>query len=406
MTATKNIIIKLTNQAVWFNDEVFLALKNTNLPAGEFEFTQGRDIFWESEMLAFDRDSGALTIRIVNFRPAMIDDFLNQKPKAEVKQLIFKDLYWPALNADLSVYKKSSFVHLLSDHMPSQIADGKDSVLHIRAEIPFSKLRFGAGFVSFDYKFLWKDEKETIKIQNNHILPEFEYIKSYFARHFNNRNLSVLMVVTKSGKTINHIKATSPQIERIKDVAIDTIKFVRLDALKKPPKFIKEIDKSLFTPEDIFDPFDRSLLGTNNLTQKEILDHIMSWEGIRNKKHLEYLAGNLHDSSEKIMFTLTPKFGFVFTALGDKMVHYIWEMLNTNATYIWSFDPILCKKKDQLEKIEVVISFIRNHGRDAYLRNHPAHEDVIFRRIMHQGAGSQLVDYFPRWRHSIMETIF
>jgi hypothetical protein len=406
MSATKNIIIKLTNQAVWFNDEIFLALKNTNLPAGEFEFSQGRHIYWESEMMAFDRDSGALSVRVVNYRPVMIDDFLNQKPKAEVKKLIFNDLYWPALNADLSVYKKSSFVHLLSDIMPSQITDGKDSVLHIRAEIPFSKLSFGAGFVSFDYKFLWKDEKERIKILNGHILPEFEYIKSYFARHFNNRNLSALIVVTKSGKTIKHIKATSPQIERLKDVAIDTIKFVRLDALKKPPKFIKEIDKSLFTSEDIFDPFDRSLLGTNSFTQKEILDHIMSWEGVRNKKHLEFLAGSLNASSEKIMFTLTPKFGFVFTAVGEKMEHYIWEMLNTNATYIWSFDPTFCKKKDQLEKMEEVISFIRNHGRDAYLRNHPAHEDVIFRRIMHQGAGSQLVDYFPRWRHSVMETIF
>ncbi len=84
MSITKNIIIKLTNQAVWFNDEMFLALKDTNLPAGEFEFTQGRDIFWKSEMLAYDRNSGALTLRIVNYRPVMIDDFLNQKPKAEV----------------------------------------------------------------------------------------------------------------------------------------------------------------------------------------------------------------------------------------------------------------------------------------------------------------------------------
>ena len=62
-----------------------------------------------------------------------------------------------------------------------------------------------------------------------------------------------------------------------------------MEKLKRPPKYLKEVDKSLFTAEDIFDPFDHNALGTHPMTQKELLDHIMTWENIRNKAQLEYL---------------------------------------------------------------------------------------------------------------------
>lgn len=215
----------------------------------------------------------------------------------------------------------------------------------------------------------------------------------------------MLLVVTKEGKITKNVIATSRQIEQIKDVAIETLKFVKVEKLKHHPKYIKEIAKSLFTPEDIFEPFDKNMPGTYQMTQKELFDHIMTWDDIRNKRQLEYLSGHLHDVKEKIRFTLTPKFGFLFVVYGDRMVHYIWEMLNTNATYIWSFDHGLWSAQMQLEKMEEVISFIRNHGRDTYLRNVSPKQEILFRRIMHQGAGSQLVDYFPRWKHTLNEAV-
>ena len=74
-------------------------------------------------------------------------------------------------------------------------------------------------------------------------------------------------------------------------------------------------------------------------------------------------------------------------------------------TYMWSFDHGSWSAQKQLEKMEEVISFIRNHGRDNYLRNVSPKEEILFRRIMHQGARSQLVDYFPRWKHTLNEAI-
>lgn len=404
-SATKNIIVRITNDTIWFNDTIFVNLAQTNLPIGDFRFVEGRSIFWEAEMVGFDREDACLTIRVINYRPEMIDAFLNQKPKSIVRSIKFIDIFWPAFSTDLSFYKKTSFLPLLTENMPKTSSQNEEKVVHIKAEIAFTKLRFGAGYVSFDYKFFWADEKMEIKIHNSSIIPEFDFVKSYFSKHFNRRTIDVLMVVTKAHNKTHKVVATSRQVEQIKDVAIETMKFVRMEKLKHPPKFIKEIDKSLFTPEDIFDPFDKNMLGSYKMTQQELFEHIMSWEDKRNKRQLEYLSGHLHEVKEKIRFTLTPKFGFLFVVHGDRMIHYIWEMLNTNATYIWSFDHGVWSKTKQIDKMEEVISFIRNHGRESYLRNVSPQEDILFRRVKHQGAGSQLVDYFPRWRHSINEAM-
>lgn len=403
MSSSRLVIIKVNNEAIWFNDTDFVRMHHTNLPVGDFRIVDTRPIYWEVEMNNYDRQSGILTVRIINFRPSVLDEFLNQRPKADIKELHIKDIYWPAFSADLSYFKKTAFLPLLSDVMP--IISAKETVIHLNVKVAFSKVHFGAGYVAFDFRFNWTNEKTEIRIYNSHILPEFEYIKSYFAKHFNSRIFEVLIVVTKSESKIQKVIATSGQIEQIKDVAIETMKFVQMEKLKKLPKFIKDIDKSLFTPEDIFEPFEKNMPGINTMSQKELFEHIMSWKDIRNKRQLEYLSGAMHDLSEKIRFTLTPKFGFLFVSHGDRMIHYIWEMLNTNATYIWSFEKGVWTQHKQLEKMEQVISYIRNHGRDSYLRTVLHQEEILFRRILHQGAGSQLVDYFPRWRHSLNEAI-
>ncbi|MBK9256066.1 MAG: hypothetical protein IPM42_11295 [Saprospiraceae bacterium] len=404
MSDQKSIILCITNTGIRLNDQLNIPIENTNLPYGEFRFTEGRDIYWEAEMISYSKTDANLTIRIINYRPAYLDHFLNQKPKAAVLRLTFTDIYWPAFNADLSFYKKTSFLNLLSETMPVT-NQTNEKLIHLKVNASFNKVRFGMGFITFDQKLPWLDHTVEIKINNSHILPEFEYIKSYFPNHFNSCTFEVLLVIHKEGKSVNRIIAASKEIEMIKDVAIDTIKFIRLEKLKKPPRFIHEVDKSLFTAPDLFEPFDRNMLGTNPMSQQELFDHIMKTDDIRNKKQLEYLAGNLQSESEKLHFTLTPKIGFLFTIKGDKMVHYIWEMLNTNATYIWSFDPVIWLKNRQLEKIEEVISYIRNHGRDSYLRNVSSKDDILFRRVLHKSAGSQFTDHFPKWKHTVNESI-
>lgn len=171
-TPIKTIIVLVTNTAIWFNDSMSLPITATNLPVGEFQFVSGRHIFWIVEMVNYDKISASLTIRIINYRPSETDDFLNQQPKAIVQSLIFTEIYWPALSADLSFYKKTSFLPLIVEKMPAIEVSG-ETIVHLKAEIAFNKVRFGAGFIVFDYKFHWSDQKIEVKIYNTHIIPEF-----------------------------------------------------------------------------------------------------------------------------------------------------------------------------------------------------------------------------------------
>jgi len=378
-------------------------MSSTNLPFQHFKLVENRKLIYEAEMVQYDKSFGVLTLRIINYKPTMIDEFINQKPKKEVKNIIFIDLYWPAISQDMSFYNKSYFSDILVDTMPTKKM--ADTYVHVKADISIQKMRFGQGYVCFDYTFRWETRKHEIKIYNAHILPEFEYIKSYFSKYFNSRHFNILMVATVTSRTTTKIIASSKQIDQISDIAIETIKFVKLSSLKKKPKFISDVSRSLFTSDDIFEPFDKNRLGTDPLTQHEILDHILSWEDIRNKKQLQFLSGHLQAPEHKIRFTLTPKFGFLFEVHGDLMVHYIWEMLNTNATYIWSFDKSGNSLDFQIKKMEEILSFIRNHGRSVYLQNDSSRDGILFRRVLHHSAQSQLVDHFPKWRHNIMETI-
>jgi hypothetical protein len=58
----KNIIIRINNESVWFNDHTFVALTNTNLPIADFRFVEGRTIFfsWSDEKTVIKIPNGSI----------------------------------------------------------------------------------------------------------------------------------------------------------------------------------------------------------------------------------------------------------------------------------------------------------------------------------------------------------
>lgn len=55
--------------------------------------------------------------------------------------------------------------------------------------------------------------------------------------------------------------------------------------------------------------------------------------------------------------------------------------------------------------MEEILSFIINHERFVYTQNDSSRYGILFRRVLHHSAQSQLVDHFHKWRHTIMEAI-
>ncbi len=97
---------------------------------------------------------------------------------------------------------------------------------------------------------------------------------------------------------------------------------VRTLALTKSPK-LPDIDKSLFTAEDIFNTGESDDVEGNVFRQdeKDILQFLISHHNTRNKKQLEYLSGHKQSANFRIRFTLHPNFGFLFLIEGMENNH-------------------------------------------------------------------------------------
>ncbi|MEY3249546.1 MAG: hypothetical protein RL742_1589, partial [Bacteroidota bacterium] len=124
----------------------------------------------------------------------------------------------------------------------------------------------------------------------------------------------------------------------------------------------------------------------------------------RNRQQLIYLSGAKQSKNEKIRFTLAPNFGFLFLVEGEQYNHFVWELLNSHATYIWSIGKTRQDLKLQYQRIEQAINTIRNSSRSAYknaYRQQQTDQDLAFNYLQHQHAESALVDGFPKWKHQL-----
>ena len=106
-----------------------------------------------------------------------------------------------------------------------------------------------------------------------------------------------------------------------------------------------------------------------------------------------------------LRFTLSPKFGFLFYVEGKEMDHFIWELLNSHATYIWSIQKELTSLENKLKLIEREVNFIRGNGRRIYLNSEKT-EDLIFNKINHENSETGVVDGFPKWKMRVNEKIY
>lgn len=138
------------------------------------------------------------------------------------------------------------------------------------------------------------------------------------------------------------------------------------------------------------------------------MNFIIETRDVRNAKHLQFLAGSKHSTKQKLRFTLKPLFGFVFFIEGETKNHFCWELLNSHATYLWSFDKIDTDAKFQFKRVEETINIIRDMGRETYksdFRNNKVDSDLSFCTIEHSNINSALVDGFVEWQHRLKERL-
>lgn len=415
--------IKITEDRVYFNPTLSIPFSQTNLPYEVMGFNPVRIYFWELEMKSYSADKQELYVKVLNYNAIGGDFFDNQVPKKPVSILAFETpLDWEQLEPQLARYTKSAIGHFVTNMIEAKETVSKTppkdnlepgrytSTINVSFRVDFADATFKLGYVSFQ-KYVTELSRELeFNITNDHLLPEFDLIKHWFVKKLGTREFKVNANIHLANGEVESIQTVSKEIAKITADMIDSVKRQRTMNLCKPPTVVQP-DKSLFTSDDIFDQLndDSGLQGNVfHQTEKDIIELMLADKRIRNRQQLVYLSGAKQSEKDKMRFTLNPHFGFLFLITGERCHHFVWELLNSHATYIWSIDKNGQSLQLQYQRIEQIINTIRSSGREAYrnaYRIQPLDNDLLFNVLEHVHASSALVDGFPKWKHRLNEML-
>lgn len=440
--SNNEIIIKVSNSGILLNPETFIAINNTNIPIGSLSFNSNKNIFWKAQMIGFNSFEKCLRIKIIDYSVEDISGFGNQVAKKEVAQLQFERLDWQMLEPLLTYYQKSTLESFIYNTVikrapvkDSQRQSNKSNTpLHRSTntqqntkwhdilptptqiqtkfeideifDISFNDAEFILGYVTFSVNMERFNKVITFKISNNHILPEFEHIKHWFAKKLKIKKFKVSVKIIFSKDDITDTIATSKHIDQITPELIEGIKYSRTQELSKINRPINS-EKALYTMIELLALLDKEKNSENAFkqTDNDILKDIINKENIRNKKQIEYLADVKQDMQHIIKFTIDTPFGFLFFIKGLINNHFVWELLNSHATYIWSINKTLESMELQFKRIEYEINTIRTNGREkykhAYKNNNIDKDHLIFNSINHKEIDSNSILGFQVWKAKI-----
>lgn len=413
------LILHIANEQVSFNDQESLEWSETNFPREAVTFRTYEPIYWLVEMLRYEAKTGLLEVEVIDYEPdeEELISYYQQEMKRPVKALAFSPLNEEELRTQLSYFDPAGLAEIL-EFTEEEISETGFSLeltqevdyspqpeeRQITFIVPFEDLEFGLGEVRGQTVIDPFLEAVTFAVANDYLIPEFEHIKGYFVKLLKRKSAEVQASLTIDGETLELSHARSSQIAAINQEMLQLARRRRLREILKPT-YEPDIDKALFTPDDFFGNVSSEDMGSKLTADgaDAILQELFAIRKVRNRKQLAWLAGHLHDEREPIRYTLQPQFGFLFFCQGEELNHFIWELLNSHATYIWSFDQQDNTPTNHYRMVEREVAKIVQYGRMLYRRTDL--DSFLFSTIRHPGANSKLVDGFPRWRNKLLEIL-
>jgi len=442
----KNLrIVKIVDDKIFITPNNYISFQKTNFPFGDFGFKSNFDIYWQLELKNFNSELKQLDVEIIDYHPTDISQFQTQKLKRNINSIVFNKVKWEKLEFQLTWYLEEGFAELIPelklkrgidipfygfDEMPPEEnnyegewgnADTEhkneteilnpnniETEIKIKFKFHFTKASFKNGKVEFT-KYIKEARLElNFIIFNDNILEEFEHVKYFFPKAFKNRKkFNVSATIKFRGDKFTEIKSESKEIAQINKNLLKSIKQSKIQDFRKI-EIKNNNSKGLYTSEEITELNDTEKKGNClKITEEDVVQELINSSDIRNKRQLKLLSGKLHCPTEKIHFTLKPKFGFLFFIEGDTKNHYAWELLNSHATYIWSLDKSH-KLVEQLKRIEQSIGYIRENGRNEYKSAHKQKlidADILFTIFNHQNTQDNQTNGFAEWKHKVGEII-
>lgn len=376
MSQTNTLIISPSNTGFRLNNHLLIPRKNSNLPS-DLEFLSEQTVFWRATVTHYK--DGVVFVQLTNLEWDLSEFLDTQRFKFPINYIHFNfpehaysvlqrqtsNLNIHTIKVKLvippSIFQKSN-QNILSKPIVNlsfnkQKRD-ETKELNFKVSIKASKASFISGCLIVSIKPFTFDEEFTVSVPNVLIRKEFSYVLPFFAKILGD-DIDIEGRVRKSAKQIEILSVRSKWVEKINISIIESAKQRHtLRLIEQIPA--TPIEKSIFTSDDIFESIgDKNVF---SLTEKDIIKTLSDAGEIKNNKQLLYLATELHCVEERIRFTLLPHFGFLFYIKGNHKQHYCWELLNSHATYIWSFPFSVAP----LRYIEETITLIHKIGRQKY----------------------------------------
>jgi hypothetical protein len=445
----KEIIIKLSNKAIFFNLTTSIPVRNSNLPMDYMTFKFHVDLFWRVELIHYSEDSKCWKVKVLDYSIINTDTFNKQKSTRPIEKIEFEKLDWKMLEPQLTSYQEIKLVDSLYNHnintqpkteiqykqieeffnkssyeIPEEILTPSPGPIvesqyvpkgpfidhiNINFSVKFQESTFIDGSVIFK-KFIKKVGTQIdFKIENSCILEEFDNIKFWFSKKLKIKKFNVFATITLIDRKFSNVTASSPEIAMITSSIIESVKYDRTIALTKPPKTTNP-NKSLYSTEEMFRLINPEIKEENVFNQSgpDIIKSLTQTEYVRNRKQLEYLSDIKQTIKSKIHYTLNPLFGFLFLNETETKYHFVWELLNSHATYIWTLDKVNLDINSLYAKIEEIINVIRLIGRDEYKRTYSNQNfgyEFIFKAIDHHDININLDDGFIKWKTKLQEIL-
>jgi superfamily II DNA or RNA helicase len=249
----------------------------------------------------------------------------------------------------------------------------KDQIIERNIKVAIESLDFLYGGVVF-CEFIKEIEQEvSFGIENLHMRPEFDVLKSYFEKFLNSKTITVTICIVIEKGIIVGKSAICEDLKKLNREVVDSVRFrfAEKNLFKKGNLLGKNVEMFQLSAGDA----NQTLYESG----EELLKDVLIRGNYRHKIQLRYLSDLHLGNVLKIRFVLSP-FAFVFLLAGKEQYHIVMETLDTDeATYIWHTSKEVSELKNTLHNVDKDLNKIRNDGRFAFLQSIP----INFSRVLH-----------------------
>jgi hypothetical protein len=249
----------------------------------------------------------------------------------------------------------------------------KDQIIERNIKVAIKSLDFLYGGVVF-CEFIKEIEQEvSFGIENLHMRPEFDVLKSYFEKFLNTKTITIAICIVIEKGIIVGKSATCEDMKKLNREVVDSVRFrfAEKNLFKKGNLLGKNLEMFQLSAGDA----NQTLYESG----EELLKDVLIRGNYRHKIQLRYLSDLHLGNVLKIRFVLSP-FAFVFLLAGKEQYHIVMETLDTDeATYIWHTSKEVSELKNALHNVDKDLNKIRNDGRFAFLQSVP----INFSRVLH-----------------------